>query len=62
MKLGRIKHIRRCTLRKKYTRVITCLVWSSGVKFAPSTKEFTVSVPLKGNAVFNMEKKVCHLC
>ena len=54
--------MRRCTLRKKYTLVITCLVWSSGVKFAPSTKEFTVSVPLKGNAVFNMEKKVCHLC
>ncbi|XP_022797311.1 renin receptor-like isoform X2 [Stylophora pistillata] len=28
-----------------------------GVKFSPSTKEFTVSVPRKGNAVFNMEKK-----
>ncbi|XP_027048746.1 renin receptor-like [Pocillopora damicornis] len=31
--------------------------FGKGVKFAPSTKEFTVSVPLKGNAVFNMEKK-----
>lgn len=31
--------------------------FGKGVKFAPSTKEFTVSVPGKGNAVFNMEKK-----
>ena len=31
---------------------------SSGVKFSSGTKEFTVSIPGKGNAVFNMEKKV----
>jgi len=31
--------------------------FGKGVKFAPSTKEFTVAVPGKGNAVFNMEKK-----
>ncbi|PFX21425.1 Renin receptor [Stylophora pistillata] len=31
--------------------------FGKGVKFSPSTKEFTVSVPRKGNAVFNMEKK-----
>ncbi|KAK2573507.1 ATPase H(+)-transporting accessory protein 2 [Acropora cervicornis] len=30
---------------------------SNSVKFSPSTKEFTVSVPDKGNAVFNMDKK-----
>ena len=35
-----------------------CFARSSGVKFSPSTKEFTVSVPDKGNAVFNMDKKV----
>ena len=35
-----------------------CFALSSGVKFSPSTKEFTVSVPNKGNAVFNMDKKV----
>ena len=29
-----------------------------GVKFASSTKEFTVAIPGKGNAIFNMEKKV----
>lgn len=29
-----------------------------GVKFSSSTKEFTVAIPGKGNAVFNMEKKV----
>ncbi|XP_015769048.1 PREDICTED: renin receptor-like [Acropora digitifera] len=31
--------------------------FGKGVKFSPSTKEFTVSVPDKGNAVFNMDKK-----
>lgn len=31
-----------------------------GVKFAPSTKEFTVAIPGKGHAVFNMEKKVAN--
>ena len=30
----------------------------SGVKFSSDTKEFTVSIPGKGNTVFNMEKKV----
>ena len=30
----------------------------SGVKSSSDTKEFTVSIPGKGNAVFNMEKKV----
>ena len=30
----------------------------SGVKFSSDSKEFTVSIPGKGNAVFNMEKKV----
>lgn len=29
-----------------------------GVKFASSTKEFTVAIPGKGNAIFDMEKKV----
>lgn len=31
--------------------------FGKGVKFAPSTKEFTVAIPGKGHAVFNMEKK-----
>ncbi|KAL9965135.1 hypothetical protein ACROYT_G028891 [Oculina patagonica] len=31
--------------------------FGKGVKFAPSTKEFTVSIQGKGNAIFNMEKK-----
>lgn len=35
-----------------------CFLLSPGVKFAPSTKEFTVSIPGKGNAIFKMEKKV----
>lgn len=34
-----------------------CFLLSPGVKFAPSTKEFTVSIPGKGNAIFKMEKK-----
>ena len=33
---------------------LSCL----GVKFSSSTKEFTVAIPGKGNAVFNLEKKV----
>ena len=32
--------------------------FQSGVKFSSDTKEFTVSISGKGNAVFNMEKKV----
>ncbi|KAJ7373439.1 Renin receptor [Desmophyllum pertusum] len=31
--------------------------FGKGVKFASSTKEFTVSIPGKENAIFNMEKK-----
>lgn len=31
--------------------------FGKGVKFSSGTKEFTVSIPGKGNAVFNMEKK-----
>lgn len=31
--------------------------FGKGVKFSSDTKEFTVSIPGKGNAVFNMEKK-----
>lgn len=31
--------------------------FGEGVKFAPSSKEFTVAVPGKGNAIFNMDKK-----
>ncbi|XP_078380276.1 uncharacterized protein LOC144663239 [Oculina patagonica] len=31
--------------------------FGKGVKFASSTKEFSVSIPGKGNAIFNMEKK-----
>ena len=34
------------------------IFFQSGVKFSSDTKEFTVSIPGKGNAVFNMEKKV----
>ena len=32
--------------------------FQSGVKFSSDTEEFTVSIPGKGNAVFNVEKKV----
>ena len=32
--------------------------FQSGVKFSADTEEFTLSIPGKGNAVFNMEKKV----
>lgn len=38
--------------------MVACIYFFPGVKFAPSTKEFTVAIPGKGNAVFDMEKKV----
>ena len=50
----------RCSLFNRIHILNSIIIFflQSGVKFSSDTKEFAVSIPGKGNAVFNLENKV----